>query len=193
MATIGTRIKQLRAAKHITQKEFSNRICVSQSYVSRLESDVEVPTDMLIKLIALDFDVSIEWLSSGTGEMEINDSTRDYYDRNYATEIREGMVQNLVEFSNFLTENNTPAIDGDMGAIIVNFESLITLFKQDIHFGSLIFSELTSIILTFVESIEWIERKESSRENIDSSLWKTIDEIHNHLKNVRELYMQRKK
>ena len=193
MTTIGTRIKQLRAAKHITQKEFSNRICVSQSYVSRLESDVEVPTDMLIKLISLDFNISIDWLATGTGEMELNDSTHDYYERNFATGLREDVVEKLVHLSNFLAENNTSAIDIDMGGIIVNFESLITLFKKDIHFGSLIFGELAGIILSFVESIEWIERKELSRESIDSTLWKTTDEFLEHLKNVRELYMERKK
>lgn len=66
---IGSRIKNLRKAEGLTQKDFSKRLCISQSYLSGLENDSETPTDKLLKLIELEFNVSSEWLYNGIGEM----------------------------------------------------------------------------------------------------------------------------
>lgn len=66
---IGDRIKKLRKAEKLTQKEFSKKLCISQSYLSGLENGTETPTDRLLKLIELEFNVSTEWLKDGVGDM----------------------------------------------------------------------------------------------------------------------------
>lgn len=66
---IGSRIKSLRKTEKLTQKEFSKRLCISQSYLSGLENGSEEPTNKLLKLIELEFNVSSDWLYNGIGEM----------------------------------------------------------------------------------------------------------------------------
>lgn len=70
MEHVGERIKTIRKMNNIKQKEFAERVSVSASYMSKVESGKEVPTEMLLKLIALDFKVSLEWLRDGSGEMK---------------------------------------------------------------------------------------------------------------------------
>lgn len=69
MSTISERIKQLRKSENLTQKDFSKRLLVSQSYLSGLENGNEVPTSKLLKLICLEFGVTESWLIDGKGEM----------------------------------------------------------------------------------------------------------------------------
>lgn len=70
MEHIGERIKIIRKMYNIKQKEFAERVSVSASYISKVESGKEVPTDMLLKLIALDFKISLDWLKDGIGEIK---------------------------------------------------------------------------------------------------------------------------
>ena len=72
MESISNRIKSLRKVEGLTQKEFANRLLVSQSYLSGLENGNEIPTNKLTKLICLEFGVNESWLISGLGEMYDN-------------------------------------------------------------------------------------------------------------------------
>lgn len=67
--TIGERIKEVRASKGVTQAEFASKLFVTPSYISKVESDKEVPTNMFLKLVSYEYKVSYKWLT--TGEEEI--------------------------------------------------------------------------------------------------------------------------
>ena len=67
--TVGKRIKQLRKSEELTQKDFSKRLLISQSYLSGLENGNEMPTEKLMKLICLEFGINSRWLTDGSGEM----------------------------------------------------------------------------------------------------------------------------
>ena len=69
MHEIGNRIRLLRKAENLTQKDFSKRLLISQSYLSGLENGNEVPTSKLLKLICLEFGVNESWLVNNSGEM----------------------------------------------------------------------------------------------------------------------------
>lgn len=66
---VGERIKMLRLAKCLKQLDFSRRIFVRQSYLSRVEHGAERPSDKLIKLIAYEFGANEQWLRDGIGNM----------------------------------------------------------------------------------------------------------------------------
>lgn len=61
------RIKQVRIDEKMTQEEFSRRICIGKSALSRLESGVNNPSDQTIKLICSEFGIRREWLETGEG------------------------------------------------------------------------------------------------------------------------------
>ena len=63
---VGRRIRELRGF-HITQKEFAERIGVSQGHLSYMErGEKEIGAEILLK-ISQEFGKSIEWLLTGEG------------------------------------------------------------------------------------------------------------------------------
>ncbi len=69
------RIKQLRNALDLSQKEFGDSIGLKSNSVSYIESGKNAVTEQNIKMICSIFHVNEEWLRSGIGEMfiEFND------------------------------------------------------------------------------------------------------------------------
>ena len=63
------RIKELRKALDLTQTEFANRIGSVQNTITGYETGRRIPSNQVIALICREFNVSEEWLRTGTGEM----------------------------------------------------------------------------------------------------------------------------
>lgn len=66
---MNSRIRELRKALHLSQKEFAERIGLKQNAVSCMEIDGATITKANIKLICMEFSVNEEWLLHGTEEM----------------------------------------------------------------------------------------------------------------------------
>lgn len=64
------RIKIVRKNNKLSQEEFGNRIGITKSSVSLLESGKNRPSEQTIKLICKEFDISYLWLTQGVGSME---------------------------------------------------------------------------------------------------------------------------
>lgn len=90
---IADRIKTVRKKSNLTQKEFAERILVTQAYVSALEAGKERPSDILLKLISLEFKVAYDWIKNGEGDYQLTSSAYDFFDRNNA----DGNIQLLKE------------------------------------------------------------------------------------------------
>ena len=63
------RIKQLRLAKGLTQKAFSDSLGIVQGYLSGIESGRKIPSHTLLMALCHIHGVREEWLFSGSGEM----------------------------------------------------------------------------------------------------------------------------
>lgn len=68
LSTIGERIKEIRNDFSLKQTEFGKKIMVTHAHISHLEKGSVYPSDMLIKLIAIEFGVNEDWLRNGTGQ-----------------------------------------------------------------------------------------------------------------------------
>ena len=64
------RIKIVRKNNKLSQEEFGNRIGITKSSVSLLESGKNRPSEQTIKLICKEFNISYLWLTQGFGSME---------------------------------------------------------------------------------------------------------------------------
>lgn len=71
MNSIGERISELIKTLGITKTVFSNRINVSQAFVSMVCSGSSAASDRTIADICREFRVNEEWLRTGAGEMFI--------------------------------------------------------------------------------------------------------------------------
>lgn len=64
---IGLRIKQIRGP--LSQKEFADQFQLSKSYINNLEHGSKPSLEFLFK-VSQAFDVSLDWLISGVGQMQ---------------------------------------------------------------------------------------------------------------------------
>lgn len=76
MEHLSERIVELIKALGIKKTVFARTLNVSQAFVSQLCSGERVPSDRTIADICREFDVSEEWLRTGTGPMFV-EKTRD--------------------------------------------------------------------------------------------------------------------
>jgi len=77
MNTIGERIKEVRKDFSLTQTEFGKKIGVSHSHISKIESNKEMPSDSVIKLICVEFGINESWLREGSGTKKASVSITD--------------------------------------------------------------------------------------------------------------------
>lgn len=63
------RIKKIRKEEGITQEEFANRLKLSRNFITQLEAGTKMPSERTIDSICDVFNINIEWLRHGSGEM----------------------------------------------------------------------------------------------------------------------------
>ena len=68
METMADRISKVIRDKEKTKTAFSDRINVSQAFVSQMCSGLKVPSDRTIADICREYDVNEEWLRTGRGD-----------------------------------------------------------------------------------------------------------------------------
>jgi len=66
---ISRRICEAREALGFTQKEFAEKLKISQTHVSALERNSRTVQDRFLKMICFTFGVDEEWLKTGDGDM----------------------------------------------------------------------------------------------------------------------------
>jgi transcriptional regulator with XRE-family HTH domain len=67
--SINERLKAVRTALDLSQRDFTKGIYTSQSYYARIENGKMEINDRLIELICYKYGVNREYLKEGTGEM----------------------------------------------------------------------------------------------------------------------------
>lgn len=101
--TIGERLKIVRKSNNLNQNDFSKKLGISQTHVSKIENNVENPSNTLLRLIALEFNVPIEWLEKGEGNTDIIQCF-DYYEQNNpGAASQEGQYITVKEAADLLT------------------------------------------------------------------------------------------
>jgi transcriptional regulator with XRE-family HTH domain len=69
MKSINERLKDIRMSLGISQREFSKRIYITQSFYGDIELGKKNINDRIIQLISTQFNVNKEWIKTGEGEM----------------------------------------------------------------------------------------------------------------------------
>ena len=78
---MNSRIKQVRKHFGLTLVEFGERIGLSNSALSMLESGKRNPQEQTLRLICREFSVSYAWLKDGVGEMIVEPDEDDAVNR----------------------------------------------------------------------------------------------------------------
>ena len=69
LLTFGERVKEIRKANGMTQKEFADAICISNVSVSQLESNKFKMAKTTKELLCTRFHINPQWLDTGEGDM----------------------------------------------------------------------------------------------------------------------------
>jgi transcriptional regulator with XRE-family HTH domain len=104
MKTISERIKEIRATLGFSQREFSKRIYIVQSFYGDIELGKKSANERIIQLISTQFNVNKEWIKTGEGEMFIApppDARRERLIEIY-NQLPEWLQDCLIEQSNLL-------------------------------------------------------------------------------------------
>ncbi|MBP2631439.1 MAG: Cro/Cl family transcriptional regulator [Firmicutes bacterium] len=72
---LNERIKRIRKHLGLNQKEFAEKLSITQSGVSWMEQPNKVVSDQSIRLICTLFNANEQWLRTGEGEMYIQTDT----------------------------------------------------------------------------------------------------------------------
>ncbi|MCM1419432.1 MAG: helix-turn-helix domain-containing protein [Bacteroides sp.] len=177
MQGLGFRVKSLRQQEGLTQKEFSKKLFISQSYLSGIEKGNIIITEKLFRLICLEFGVNPQWLNTGEGEM-YDDVFED--DPEYLYKISNEMILQLMQLLS--TKSNV-----EYGHITYSFQALINILNLS--------NAVSKERMEYLESIERlladIERMLSVFEDQGSS-YRTFDihkeNIISDLKSLFELF-----
>ncbi|MCM1027450.1 MAG: helix-turn-helix transcriptional regulator [Roseburia sp.] len=79
---MNTRIRKLRKALNLTQKDFGQKIGLKQNAISYMEKSGATVTEQNIKTICSQFNASENWLRTGSGEMflENEKKQKEFFD-----------------------------------------------------------------------------------------------------------------
>lgn len=80
LSNLNERIKKLRIALSLSQREFGERIGIVKTAVSKIENGENSPREQTIMSICREFDVNESWLKEGIGDMFSNTS-EDLFDQ----------------------------------------------------------------------------------------------------------------
>ena len=118
--SIGNRVQQAREHFKLTRKQFVQVINVHLSTVSRIETDVQAPTDLFLDALMARFLVNPDWILTGEGEMLL--SPEEYIEKGITIlggqKFSEGLANVLnnpqfAEFQSSVTMSNSIKEDLD--------------------------------------------------------------------------------
>ena len=73
---MNARIKEARKARNYSQKALADKIGISDAALSKIESGINNPAKTTLILIANELHVSLKWLETGEGAMELETQTQ---------------------------------------------------------------------------------------------------------------------
>lgn len=77
--SIGERIRIVRKDLGMSQKEFGDRIGISDNYVSEIESGKKEPSVPILLAIEYRFGISMVWIKTGEGKKEASKEVKDVF------------------------------------------------------------------------------------------------------------------
>lgn len=188
MNTINERIKLVRKDNNLTQKQFADRILVTQSYLSRLESGKEMPNEKLIKLIALEFNVPTGWLESGAGSRTIGICSDDYYYRGNSDAQQRLVKELLEELTIYLKEKNNEVITSSVIGIILEMKSFLeSMSNESQGLQSITFEKISGAIMELFIQLQKLST-DTEFESFNSMAWISTSTLTKSLAELKEVY-----
>ena len=110
------RIKEVRKFYSLSQEKFGEKLGVTKTAVSKMELGTYNVTDTMAKLICSEYNVSLDWLETGNGEMIVQPeafSLDEYARNNHLSSLELDIIKGYME------------LDGELrNALMSHFKSV---------------------------------------------------------------------
>ena len=103
--TQGERVKIVRKEKKLTMEKFGERLGVTKTAISLIESGKNNLTDANIKLICTEFGINEKWLRTGDGEMTIEATQEERFANNIA-KLQRTDDETIIKWVDAIAETN---------------------------------------------------------------------------------------
>lgn len=123
---LGNRIRKVRKVNGLSQSDFSKKLQIHQTYISKIERGQSKPSILFLKAVCLTFAVNEEWLLEGKGEM--TSPHMKLAQSVYLKESLEERKQTLIAHLNALSQD----LDS-MGNIIASGRFADLIISKDIE------------------------------------------------------------
>jgi len=75
--TVNERLAQVRKTLKLTQREFAGKISVATGFIASMEIGDRKVNPRIMKLVSSIFNINLQWLETGEGEMFCTDTERE--------------------------------------------------------------------------------------------------------------------
>lgn len=193
--TLGNRVKQVRKTANLKQKDFAERLTVSPSYISKVEADKEIPTDMLLKLIALEFNLSFDWLKEGKGEPSVKKGMYDYFERPNLEGFHSGNIDALSKAAQILQTSPPTEMDVYINGLIAHFQIISEKIGENKNFQTIVFDNVIDIVVSYTELISKLQDLEVNEPSYVNKVFSAVRmatvDIEEKLIELGELYKKK--
>lgn len=114
--SIGTKVRQYREAKNWSQEDLAMRLDTTQTTISNIESDKNIPNSLLLNKIAQELEVNINDLLNDASTVISNNEFNDHavtavnqYNPTFniqSPEIMEAILKNQEQIANLIDSQN---------------------------------------------------------------------------------------
>lgn len=157
MYDLSDRIKKVRKDNNLTQKDFGEKVVCSGSYISKVESGKEAPSEMFLRIIALQFKISYDWLLYGTGNMR---DSNDGYGLDAPLKSNNLINSELLKVQSALASINSERDIFNVNDILKNIESILlmeTATKAQKSIILEIFRDIVNMAGFFIDSYSRVD------------------------------------
>lgn len=107
---LSKRIKEVRKALNLTQEEFAKKMLATRPMIASYEINKVVPNELFLERICKEFNVNMDWLKNGVGEMFLStDKDEEFY--KFVAELtlneRPELKETMLEIANLSEEQMT--------------------------------------------------------------------------------------
>ncbi len=190
MKNFGERLKQLRKKNNLTQKELAQKVFVSPSYVSKLEKNAEEPSPKLITLIALEFNVSTDYLLYGTEDDNFKNDL--WWKRKKDDQTTAELIEDLNEFISYVKSSDSAVFQSEIGGILIDLICTLQMYERNAseNFSINFMHILSDYLFRFFADLQELEETQTIEE-VYSKSFSMLRYFQELVEDIRDLYIQR--
>lgn len=169
MNTINDRIKEIRRNNKLNQKQFAQILGISQTHISKIESNKDMPSKKLQKLICIEFNINEHWLETGEGSIN-------------QTKLNEDIIVNesIIKTKNYLqnASKSEKILYANLLSELPKLLSKLNLsrFNDNDEYKNEVLNTIFDVFVQFMKYVDFLNAKTKSLSGSEQ-IKEKIDEI----------------